>query len=118
MSTSYTDLATTGPSAAVAVPASGTVLVVVTALLEDDTASDTAWMSFVSTGGTGNVSASDARALAREHGSGAGTGGIQASAMFEVGGLSGGAHTFTAKYRVDGGTGTFVNRSIVVIPLP
>jgi hypothetical protein len=35
-----------------------------------------------------------------------------------VTGLTPGSTTFTAKYDVTGGTGTFANRSIVVVPLP
>ena len=42
----------------------------------------------------------------------------QGSATFYVTGLTAGSNTFTAKYRVDAGTGTFANRTIVVIPLP
>ena len=43
---------------------------------------------------------------------------VQASATYLVSGLTAGSNTFTAKYRVDASTGTFVNRNIIVIPLP
>ena len=42
----------------------------------------------------------------------------QGSATFYVTGLTAGSTTFTAKYDVTGGTGTFVNRTIIVVPLP
>jgi hypothetical protein len=32
-------------------------------------------------------------------------------------GLTSGANTFTAVYKVDAGTGTFLDRELVVIPL-
>jgi hypothetical protein len=45
--------------------------------------------------------------------------GLQASATYVVSGLTSGASdTFTAKYRVSGGTGSYSNRNIVLIPLP
>ncbi|MBI3358540.1 MAG: hypothetical protein HY037_02980 [Nitrospirae bacterium] len=42
----------------------------------------------------------------------------QVSATFYVTGLTAGSNTFTAKYKTSAGTATFVNRNIVVIPLP
>jgi hypothetical protein len=76
-------------------------------------------MGFAVSGAT-TVAASEAKSLAFGQ-----SGGItpptvtqQASATFLVSGLTAGANTFTAKYAVSGGTGTFVNRSIIVMPLP
>jgi len=44
---------------------------------------------------------------------------FQGSATYVVSGLyTNSPHTFTAKYRTGGGTETFANRSIIVIPLP
>jgi hypothetical protein len=43
---------------------------------------------------------------------------VQASATYLVTLLAAGSNTFTAKYRVSTGTGTWVNRSIIVGPLP
>jgi hypothetical protein len=40
------------------------------------------------------------------------------SATFYVSTLSAGTHTFVAKYRATGGTATFANRTVTVIPLP
>ena len=43
---------------------------------------------------------------------------VQASATFYVSGLSAGSHTFSARYyKTSGGTATFDNRQIAVIPL-
>ena len=51
---------------------------------------------------------------------GAGPGAIaaQGSATIYVTGLTAGSTTFTAKYDVTTGTGTFVNRTIIIVPLP
>jgi len=110
--------ATDSPLVSVTVPSSGNVLVIVTAqvVTHDD---GMAWVSFTSGGGTGDVSASDARALIAMVG---GTNGtymsIQASAMFYVTGLSAGSHTFALCYTSDGGGITFRYRGITVIPMP
>jgi hypothetical protein len=72
-------------------------------------------MSFSSSSGSGNVTASDTRALIRNLASGSF---IQASATYFVTGLSAGSHTFTLEYRSSIGTATFLNRSITVIPMP
>ena len=77
-------------------------------------------MSFISSGGTGDVAASDTTALIRSAGTCSSTGYVQASATFVVSGLNAVTHTFTAKYRAAGTTptATFENRSIIVLPLP
>ena len=62
------------------------------------------------------MAASDTQAYIVKNGTGSNT--VQGSATFYVIGLTAGSNTFTAKYRVDAGTGTFANRTIVVIPLP
>jgi hypothetical protein len=108
---SYGDLATAGPSVTVTVPASGRVLVTLTSRIIPTIAAG--FMSFTSTGGSGNVSADDARALIADHTT------FQASASFVVTSLSPGSHTFTSKYKVCcGGDAFFERRSIIVIPLP
>ena len=84
-------------------------------------------MSFSQSGGpttldctqAGNLAACDARSLRRAMGTSSSTGGITASAMYVVSGLTAGTYTFTAVYRTTaGGTGTFADRNIIVIPLP
>lgn len=111
--TSYEDLPNSfGPTVAVAVPASGRVLVTVTAHVAPDPG-EAGRMSFESTGGSGNVGPHDERSLLVFAAN------VQASATYLVDGLSPGSHTFTAKYRSPGnGEILFANRSIIVIPLP
>jgi hypothetical protein len=58
----YADLATPGPSVIVTVPASGRVLVTLTAAISKPSGAF-AFMSFESSGGSGDVSADDMRAL-------------------------------------------------------
>jgi hypothetical protein len=113
---SFGDLAG-GPSVAVTVPASGRVLVTLTASLF--CASNTgAQMSFASTGGSGNVGADVSRSLRLFSETSAIS--AQMSATYVVQGLSAGSHTFTTKYRstVTGQEVFFSFRSILVIPLP
>ena len=62
--------------------------------------------------------ASDTQAFSVLRGGSQGAIAVQGTATFYVTGLTPGSTTFTAKYDVTGGTGTFANRSIVVVPLP
>jgi hypothetical protein len=73
-------------------------------------------MGFAISGATTRA-ASDAQALALVRGGSQGAVATQSSATFFVTGLTPGSTTFTAKYDVNGGTGTFANRTIVVIPI-
>jgi hypothetical protein len=123
-STSYSNLGAVGPQITVAVPTSGQVLVILSATIEV-TSGFAGYMSFDTTGGSGNVTADDQRALKVQSFSGAYVG-TQSSFTTVVTGLSPGNHTFTARYRASSGCGgpggcvlpTFANRSITVIPLP
>jgi hypothetical protein len=76
-------------------------------------------MGFAVSGAT-TLAASDAQSLVAGilGGGGAPRPDMQGSATYLVTGLTAGSNTFTAKYRVDGSTGTFANRNIIVIPLP
>jgi hypothetical protein len=120
----YTDLFTFfggGPQVTVTVPASGRVLVTVTAHVQPTRAVATAYMSFASTGGSGNVSASDDKALYVSHGDPSTLRfNVRASATYLVTGLSPGAHTFTAKYRTSDPniSAGFVSPVILVVALP
>jgi hypothetical protein len=105
------------------VPASTNVLVILTSRIIDADATNNGtdlggYMSFVTTGGSGNVAADDTRAL--QFFPGRPTDGAQVSASFYVTGLSAGSHTFTTNIRnTAAGSGTtFSNRSITVIPMP
>jgi hypothetical protein len=115
-SIAYVDLPG-GPAVSATVPASGQVLVSLSASLF--VSSDHgALMSFASTGGSQNVGAEDSRSLFLLSQSSAVS--TQMGATYLVQGLSPGNHTFTAKYRTTGPgeTASFTRRSIIVIPLP
>ena len=96
------------------VPASGKALVTLTARIQLYQLS-TGYMSFGSSGGSGDVPPNDSRALRF---SGSAGESIQASATIDVSGLSPGVHTFTALHRADGSSITFSDRRIIVIPMP
>ena len=110
-SASYTDLATSGP--AVTQTCFSRALVIVSAQMSNDTGGETCFMSYALSGATA-VSASDNRALMYE--SGAANDQIQHSFAEIRTGLTQGSNTFTAKYRVTGGTGTYLRRFISVLP--
>jgi hypothetical protein len=102
----------------VTVPASGKVLVTVTAELSNSASAAHTYMGFAVSGAT-TVAASDAQALSFTNQSNASGMTFQASATYRVTGLTAGSNTFTAKYKVSAAsTGTYVNRNIIVIPLP
>jgi hypothetical protein len=105
-----------GPQVTVTVPASGRVMVAVSAQINLNPATS-ASMSFDSTGGSGDVSAHESRALSANFGaSDENYSVIRASALSLLDNLSPGNHVFTARYRSDGGA--FSRRNITVIPLP
>ena len=97
------------------VPSTGDVLVTLTSFVENETAlgSSEAYMG-VSTTGACPGNASEAQSLARL----GSTGGSQASATYELTGLTAGATKFRACYKVNTGTGLFKDRNIIVMPLP
>jgi hypothetical protein len=110
-STSYTNLATIGPTVTVTVPASGRVLVIVTAQINGSTGNAAGFMS-VFIDGAVTLGVADATSLRV-----AGNNAVRASATSLITGLTPGTHTFTAAYRLAGtGTATFAERNIVVIP--
>ncbi len=116
-STTYVDLSTAGPSAAVTIGASGKALVTLTGQVSPDANGRTAFMGFAVSGAT-TVAAGDAQSLSTLISGGNGTPipTTQGSVTYLVSGLTAGSNTFTAKYRVTAGTGTFVNRNIIVTP--
>ncbi len=107
-------MATAGPAVTVTIPASGNALVTVTAGLGNSNNDVATIMSFAISGATTRAAADatslQCRAVSVDV--------FQISATYFVSGLTAGSNTFTAKYRVAGNTGTFVNRSIIVVPLP
>jgi hypothetical protein len=110
-SSTYADLATVGPSVTLT---TGTLaLVVVTSATSNSVTNATCFMSYAVTGATVSGAANN-RAL-RFDGLSSGNV-VRASSMSPVT-LTAGSNTFTAKYAVGAGsTGTFVDRSIIVIP--
>ena len=112
-STSYTNLTTTGPAVTVTVPASGRVLVMLSVKAWNSIANEGNYMAHAMSGAN---TSSGSDAFLRASGPSTTDAGMTSS-IYEVGGLTPGSTTFTAKYRVGGGTGSFAARRIVVIPL-
>lgn len=114
-STSYTDLTTSGPAATVL---TGTrALVIVTAQMNNGNGGAFCYMGYAVSGAT-TTSAADATAVSLEQNgaSGGQSQDVRISAA-SIASLTPGSNTFTAKYRVTAGTGTFLNREIIVINL-
>jgi hypothetical protein len=116
----YGNLNTVGPSVTVAVPASGRVMVTLTARIAGWGG---CYMCFDSSGGSGNVAASDNTAFFFRNSNNAGfQHEMQGSATFLVTGLSPGNHQFTARYRSEqnqfSSSASFLGRMILVTPLP
>lgn len=103
----------------VTVPASGNVMVVMTAGV--DPGNGNAYMSWEMSGantgtctnGTRTQAICDSQALVR-----GGSTFMQNSAVYYVAGLSPGSTTFTLAYRSVGGTAGYMNRNLIVQPLP
>lgn len=107
VSTTYADLTTVGPSVTLTVPASGAVMVTLTAAVTPTNNNS----AFVGLAIDGTVPANDNQALAMTSTFG------QSTATYRVT-TTAGSHTFKAVYRVTGGAAaTFAARNIVVTPL-
>ena len=114
-SKSYSNLASNGPSVIVSVGGSGKVLITLTGGLKNNTNDASTFMGFTISG-QDHSAANDALALVF---AGNRNDLNQASVTYMVTGLTpGGADTFTTTYRVASGTGTFQNRSIIVVAVP
>ncbi|MDT0387802.1 hypothetical protein [Streptomyces dubilierae] len=109
-STSYTDLATVGPT--VTVETGPAALVAVHGAIDNSGAGSSRMSYAVS--GVSTIAEADNRGIGVYGVAGAG---IVASAVVLHTDLTPGINTFTAKYRVASGTGTFNSRRIVVFPL-
>jgi hypothetical protein len=112
-STTYASLTTVGPQLAGVV--TGTQAIAIwQAQLGNNTSGQNSFMS-VAVSGASTVAADDTYSLRYQaFGANARHRGTCAH-MFT--GLTPGSSTFTAQYRVDAGTGTFLDRSLIVIPL-
>lgn len=113
--TSYDDMTTPGPAVSYTAPTTCYALVLWSCYLTDGTLGNTAFMSFAISGAT-TLAAADTRAVRNRPSGTAGQQVIGGGSMY-LATLSSGVNTFTSKYRVEGGTGTFGARKIVVIPL-
>jgi hypothetical protein len=112
-STSYTDLATSGPACTVT---TGTkALVIYGANFNGNTAAVVALMDFAVSGATTRSATDDTAGMITAPG--VGNNQFAFSRAVTVTGLTAGSNTFTAKYRQAGGTGQFGNRFITVIDL-
>lgn len=114
-STSFTDLATTGPAVTVTIGDGGIALVILSDSQENSTAGQWAVMGFAASGAN-TISANDNAAIINANS--ATVTSLQGSSYcILLTGLTPGSTTFTAKYRATGGTANFSNRRIAVIPL-
>lgn len=110
-SSSYTNLSTSGP--AVTVTTGTRALVIISASMLNNS-TNSSFASFEVSGAT-SVSAVDDYAIRHRDGTGS-SGEEQMSRAHFFTTLTAGSNTFTMKYRVVGGTGSFDNREIIVIP--
>ena len=112
-STTYADLTTVGPAITVNTGDRTEVNVVVSAQIQNNTASDGAKMSVAVSGAT-TLAASDVNGILVKM---PGVTGMVAQLSFDskITGLTAGSNTFTAKYAaVTGGTATFLHRWLVI----
>lgn len=109
-STSYTDLATSGP--AVTVTTGTLAMVMISCQMSNSTTSQTCRASFAVSVGT-TTAAADEWCLMQE---GAANDDIR-HGITNLQTVTGGSNTFTMKYRVGANTGTFDDREIVVMAL-
>lgn len=111
-STSYTDLATSGPAVTVT---HGTAALVMWSSQMTNTSATVASSVGFALSGSNTAAAADARALVQH--------GVSANQAWRLGNfhmyttLTAGTTTFTLKYKVSAGTGGFADRFIAVIPL-
>lgn len=111
-STTFTDLATPGPS--VTVDTGSKALVVVTAMMSNSTINGINISTFEVSGATTSA-ANIVRAV--ENTSSTANAVVRASAVTLFSSLNPGSNTFTMKYQVNAGTGTFQRRNIAVLAL-
>lgn len=110
-STSYTDLTTPGPD--VTVTTGARALYIITSR-QKNSVDNGATFTALDISGASSIPASDNRALL--------TDGLTADNELRMSvvqleaGLTPGSNVFTMKYRVSGGTGTYQNRHLIVLP--
>lgn|SRR5690606_16745056 len=109
-STSYTDLTTAGPE--VTVTTGPAALVIVHGALDNSGAGASRMAYDIS--GASSIAGADNRGIGVYGVAGSG---VVCSGVTLHQDLTPGVNTFTAKYRVSSGTGTFLSRRLVVLPL-
>lgn len=114
--TAYSDLATAGPAVTVTIGSTGKALLAMHAGLANATAGLASFMGFAISGAT-TLAASDTTAIGFTSATSAV--GIRCGSTLVVPALLAGSTTFTAKYRMDPGTGpmTGVDRRLALTPL-
>lgn len=110
-STSYTDLATSGPNVTRTV--GDRALVLWSARMSNNTAGETCFVS-IDISGANTSSATDSRSIRFESDSANQQADISGHRFYES--MSAGSSTFKLEYKVSGGTGNFDNRRITVFP--
>jgi hypothetical protein len=111
-STALTDLTTIGPAVTATIGASGRALVIIGARVRNSVAGNVSGMAPAVSGATTRAAVGGVEAVVTTL-----TTDIRASSAFVMTGLTAGSNTFTAKYVVSAGTGTWSFRDIAVIPL-
>lgn len=113
-STSYTDLATVGPSVTVTIGVNGLALLTITVQQSNSAGTAVTYTSYVASGAN-TIAASDNTALVFV--SPANNNALQASYTALLTGLTAGSTTFKMQYRCNGSIGSWLNRRLAVIPL-
>ncbi|HEX9832551.1 MAG TPA: hypothetical protein VGA66_05585 [Mycobacterium sp.] len=112
-STSYTDLTAAAVGPVVTATTGSLALVIWGAQMSNDTP-DLSTRVSVGVTGASTIAESDVRALSFDPSSAGGL--FQGSHAVFYDDLTPGVNTFTLKYRVAGGTGTFLRRRLIVLP--
>lgn len=111
-STSYTDLTTTGPQITAT---TGTDAIVFWNCRMSNSNANTQCSASVAVSGASSIGASDNyRSLIDGLVANSAT---ACNSFYKFTNLTAGSNTFTMKYKVGGGTGTFVDRELIVMPL-
>lgn len=110
-STVYVDLPTVGPTCVLTLASARRVLIILKGTLFQTGTANRVYMSVAATGAT-VAAAGDAAAVIHN-----GSGQAESYAGIVYLDCAAGTTTFTAKYRVLGGTGSFQDRFMVVIPV-
>jgi hypothetical protein len=112
-STSFTDLATVGP--AVTINTGTSVIAFMSVSGYNNSLGNTSFVGVAVSGAT-TLAASDANAMTASEYQGGGYW-LQMSRVLLLTGLTAGSNIFTMKYRADGSTWNWKNRSLAILPI-